>query len=246
MNRRNFIVNTILFLMASTINAKTNFNKTFSMYIDESGIMGDSYNPFVIGALTINSNYDNNIVNKIKKESGFNLQMKYKSSNKYKLDLINPLLQEFFKSDKMKFSALVFPYNINEQWPSEKKHGLSLYKYNYKNLLTLASNKNMKLNIYLSKRMSIKEDENLKQFLEQKFKNINIQLMGDKDDNSNEVIAQFTDVLTGSIYGDITRTRDITKQKTIHYIKSLLNVEELHKDINFKSGKFVLKINNKI
>lgn len=141
MNRRDFIVNTILLTMATSIDAKVNINKTFDIYIDESGNMGDPYNPFVIGALMIDSSYKHETLNQIQKASGFNLHMCYKSSNKYKLDLVSPLLQEFFVSDKMRFSALVFPNNINEEWPSEKKHRLLLYKHNYKNLVKLVSKK---------------------------------------------------------------------------------------------------------
>lgn len=246
MNRRNFLANTVLLLITTSVNAKKNLHKTFDMYIDESGNMGDAYNPFVMGALIIDSSYNYTILNKIKKESGFNLSMSYKSSNKYKLDFLNPLLQEFFQSEKIKFSALVFPNNINEDWPSDKKHRLLLYKHNYKKLLRLVSNKNIKLNIYLSTRISRKEDEDLKQFLEKKFNNINIQFIRSKNSNSNTILSDFTDVLTGSVYGDNAGTGDITKQKVIDLIKLSINAKKLNHDINFKGGKFTLKVTSSI
>lgn len=244
MNRRNFIVNSILLLATTSIDAKTNQDKVFDMYIDESGSIGSG--SFVIGALTIDSKYNHNILNQLRKKSKFNLRMSYKSSNKYKLDLVNPLLLEFFKSKDMKFSALIFPDNVNEKWPSEKKNRLLLYKYNYKNLLNLTVNKDIKLNIYLSTRLSMDEDNDLKIFLEQRFKNIKIKIHGSKNCNSNDNLTQFTDILTGSIYGDITGTEDKTKQKIIQSIKASLNVENLKENINFKKGKFILNTRNKI
>lgn len=104
----------------------------------------------------------------------------------------------------------------------------------------------MKLNVYLSTRMSRSQDESLKQFLEQKFKNINTQFIGIKGTKSSTILSEFTDVLTGSIYGDITETGDLTKQKIIYSIKSSVNIKNFSNNINFNNGKFFVKVSNKI
>lgn len=224
-------------ILSTVLSAKNNQGKHYNLYIDESGNIGIK-EPFVIGALLIDSSYNYRKITLLRTTTKFKLVLRYKSSNKFKLNFAIPLISEFFHEHKMSYSALIFPTSLNQTWESEKKIRSVIYHHNYNSLIKQLVKRNVHINLYLEKRSTTAEDLYLKLFLEKKFENIKIFFIKKK----NNDLLQLTDVLTGSIYGDIRNTKDKTKQKIIHTLKTYLKVKNLYFNSTSLQNKFNVKM----
>jgi hypothetical protein len=241
MNRRIFLISSISFLLTQSAWGKNVSSKTLDVYIDESGKKG-SVTPFVFGALVVDSTYSYKRLDEIRTASKFRQVLHYNSSNHYKKLLAMPYLHEFFSNDKMYFTSIVFPPRINKEWPSNRAQRASLYHHNYSDFMKKINSRGVKLNVFLEHRSTTGEDSSLKEFLEQNNSQIKVQFIREKESNC----IQLSDLLTGSIFGDLSGVKDKTKVEIISDIRRKLRVRSLASPINFNRGKFNVKIAEQI
>lgn len=241
MNRREFIVGSIILAFSSSILSETKKHRKIDIYIDESGDVG-TRRSFVIGALVVESDYDYQRISNIRKNSGFKQILKYSSSNKFKKNLSAPLIDEFFSNRKMRFRAIAFPETVNVTWPSRKRLRTELYNHNYVNFVDFSIAPNVEVNLYLERRAQSGEDRYLKDFMEKRLKNVKISFIKEKESD----LLQLSDLFTGSIFGEINSVRNRTKKSIISHLKAVMNTTSLSEDIDYDDGKFKLDIRNKV
>jgi len=237
MNRRTFLISSLSLFLTHSAWGKTVSSKSLDVYIDESGKKG-SNTPFVFGALVVDSGYSYKRLDEIRKASKFRQTLRYNSSNHYKKLLAMPYIHEFFTSNKMHFSSLIFPTNINKEWPSNRVQRASLYHHNYADFLNMINSREIKLNVFLEQRTTTGEDSSLKIFLEHNNSKIKVQFIKEKESNC----IQLSDLITGSIFGDYTGAQDKTKVEIIEEIRRNLRVKSLASTINFDRGKFNVRM----
>lgn len=241
MDRRQFITGLVALTLSTRINSKSKQKKSFDVYIDESGDIG-SQQPFVIGALLVESSYDYNKIKTIRKNTHFSQILNYTSSNKYKTKFSEPLLREFFSCSELNFFAMAFPKEINEKWSSEKKLRSVLYHRNYWNVLNRKGLSGVEINIYLERRTLTGEDEFLKNSIEKEFKSVRVKFIKDYESDC----MQLCDLMTGSIYGYMNKVHDKTKISIINTLRSTMQRAELSKSFSFRKGKFELDVRRNI
>lgn len=237
MNIRIFLLSGASLLLANYALAIDGSEKKLDIYIDESGRKG-AHDPFVIGALIVDSGFKYSRLGDIRKETKFKQVLRYSSSNKYKRILAFPFLKEFFDSKMMSFFSIVIPATINNQWSSSKKERASMYQHNYSKFIKKIGDKANVINIILENRSVTGEDKYIKEFLEQNNSQVHVAFQKEKE---NDCI-QLSDVITGSIYGEMTDVKDKTKLEIIAEIKRYLNVSKIAEVGNLKGGKFSVQI----
>lgn len=241
MERREFITGLVALMIASKLSANTKNIKKFDIYIDESGDVGTDQ-PFVIGALIVDSGYDYKRMERIRETSNYRPTLNYNSSNKYKINLVRPLIDEFFETANLTYSALAFPSKVNKSWPTDKRHRTTLYQHNYFNLLKSINLSSLELNIHMEKRTLTGEDRFLKSSLEKRFDNLKVNFIRDID----SISMQFCDLITGSLYGEMNKTSDKVKVEILNVFASKIKPLKLRESFDFNKGKFSLDVRGRI
>lgn len=210
------------------------------IYADESGKFGfDKY--FVLGLLlTNNPQRHEKYVEKMRKRHNFWTELRYCSTDKFKLPFVKDLIQYFFEEPDMRFIArLVSDENMP---PVEKSKRIlkRVYYLHYKKLIQDGISASERKVLHLEKRTKTGEHRLLNEYL---IKNVNrvhqIEIIKSYKNKNN--LIQFADVLTGSIFGDATGVDNSVKVDLIDILKKKLKVDKLY-DVKLDSKNFDFRV----
>jgi hypothetical protein len=98
------------------------------------------------------------------------------------------------------------------------------------------------LSIYLEKRTTTGQDEYLKKFIEENNSGTTVKFISERQSNC----IQLSDLLTGCIFGELTKVEDKVKLSIITDIKNHLKTVSLTEQIDFKQGKYITRIASQI
>jgi hypothetical protein len=224
-----------------------------SLYVKETNFTLHSNFPTVIGFLY--SDFPEKVehdINRLRIKNHYRCKLRYGSDDKYKLNFTIDVIDYFFQEPSLHFYARL----INGRLDIEKNnvnlvHDI-VYRVNYKkainDLRTITKINDFYLDCKSKKRVinnSSKPPESyqyenfhtdkidLVNYLNRSIPNVNIKL---KDYQQNN-LSQLSDLLTGSIYGDIVGTQSATKRKLLIYLKNKLHVKKFNEIYNSKGNK---------
>ena len=198
------------------------------VYGDESGNLG--YTPyFLLGvAIVRNPEVHEREILRLRKRHGYLAELKYSNTDRRKLPFCRDLIDYLFDQPDFRFSGIVIDCSVydvthHDKFNSRIRPQDIAYNYRYKKLILSSTPPNDQLIVLLDKRTRAKAD-NLPKYLENQIPNLkNLQVV----DSRKHELVQVADVLTGSVYGDVTGVEQLIKRAVIDVLKDKLGVDSL-------------------
>lgn len=204
--------------------------RTQFVYGDESGgFKNEPY--FLLGIVqTYEPGTHDAAIESLRDKHGYSRQFEYKKTDRLKRDLCSDVIDYFVDCDDLEYQALLVPtaqYDLrrykNEREESARTPEIVSYNYRYKQILRNNTSARDELVVILDER-SVAKDDNLPDYLRREIPNIkNIQLVNSQKHN----LVQLADLLTGSIYGDLTNNTHPVKRSIIEHLRGRLDVRRL-------------------
>lgn len=202
--------------------------KTTSAYIfgDESGdFKTKPY--FVIGLIKTKKMYFyEEKIKKLRKQYNFFFEIKYSSTNRLKIPLSKALIDLFFDSAELEFRSIIKSNLIYDlSFFRGSKLGIPAkdlaYNKTYCEVIKYNIGKEEKVVVYIDDKSRVKAD-NLLEYLKMQIPQIrDVQPRNSKDLQ----LLQLADLITGSIYGDLTGNNHPVKREIINYILRKLPIK---------------------
>ena len=200
------------------------------MYGDESG--GFKHEPyFLLGIVqTYEPDAHDAAIEWLRDQHAYSRQFEYKKTDRLKLGLARDVIDYFVENDDLEFQALLIPtvqYDLRRYRTAAAAGGRSSeivsYNYRYKQIIRKNTSGHDELVVILDER-TIAKDDNLAAYLQQEIPNIkNVQLVNSQKHN----LVQLADLLTGSVFGDLTNNTHPVKRAIIEHLRGRLKVQRL-------------------
>ena len=241
-HRRQFIKETSLtYLFLSNITPTTGLRQKnqVTLFIDESNDLSSNI-PFSLGGIVVKSPEKvESELNRLRASSNFKCNLKYSSTNKYKIPFAKQAIDYFFNEPDIIYHARVISGTLNSRNPNYLALRENIYFANYKEIVRTCGNDKQILQINLR---NAGTDGNLANKLQSYLQK---SILGTYDvkftklNSSN--ICQLADLFTGSIFGDVTKIESPVKVELLNYLKGKLKVQKMAELYNkSNTGKFTL------
>ena len=140
------------------------------------------------------------------------------------------MLDYFVDCDDLEYQGLLIPtarYDLRHYKKDFERTARSpeivSYNYRYKQILRYNTSVRDELVVILDER-SVAKDDNLPEYLQREIPNIkNVQLVNSQKHN----LVQLADLLTGSVFGDLTNNTHPVKRAIIEHLRRKLGVRRL-------------------
>ena len=188
---------------------------------------------FIIGCLkTQNPNFFEQKISELRKQLNFNFEVKYSSTNKLKIPLSKKMIDLFFKSQNIEFRCIV-KSNLIFDLSFYKNNRLGIppkdlaYNKTYCDVIKHNINIGERVLAYIDKKSRVKKD-NLLEYLRREIPQIvDVQPRDSKELN----LLQLADLITGSIYGNLTGNNHPVKKELQNYILKYLPISNFKEKI---------------
>jgi len=204
--------------------------RTQYVYGDESG--GFNNEPyFLLGiVLTYAPEVHDAVIEALRDKHGYSRQFEYKKTDRLKRGLCEDVIDYFVECDDLEFQGLLIPTRLYDLRHYRKDYDDSArtpqivsYNYRYKQIIRNNTSLRDELVVILDERTTAKDD-NLPQYLQRQIPNVkSVQLVNSQKHN----LVQLADLLTGSIFGDVTNNTHPVKRSLIDHLKRRLQVSRL-------------------
>lgn len=204
--------------------------RTQFVYGDESGdLRSEPY--FLLGiVLTYAPHVHSAAIERLRVRHGYVRQFEYKKTDRLKAGLCKAVIDYFVEEDDLEFQGLLIATADHDLRhfkkafdDSGRKPDVTAYNYRYKQLIVHNTSLRDDLVVVLDSRARSRED-NLPEYLRSEMDNIrNVQLV----DSAKHNLVQVADLLTGSVFGELTNTTHPVKRGLIEHLKQRLDVGRL-------------------
>jgi len=191
---------------------------------------------FVIGLIkTKNPGFFETEIKALREKHGFKFEIKYSSTNRLKAPLCKDLVDLFFESPGLEFRSIV-KSNLVHDLSYFREMGTSMrprdlaYNRTYREVIenNLVEEEDTRVLVYIDDKSRLKDD-NLLEYLKREIPQLrDVQPRDSKDLE----LLQLTDLLTGSIYGDLTGNNHPVKRNLIDYILKYLPIDDFSRKMN--------------
>jgi hypothetical protein len=182
---------------------------------------------FAIGLLrTAEMAFFEREIKKLRRRFSFQFEVKYSSTNRLKVPFCKALIDLFFKSPTLQFRSIVksnLIYDLSYLKGSNLDIPVKDLAYNKTYCEVIENNvmNDERVIVYIDRKSRVKAD-NLLEYLRKQIPQIrDVQPRDSKDLE----LLQLADLLTGSIYGDLTGNNHPVKRELISYILKQLPVD---------------------
>jgi hypothetical protein len=204
--------------------------RTQYVYGDESGgFKNEPY--FLLGiVLTYEPHVHDKVVEELRERHGYSRQFEYKKTDRLKTGLCKDVIDYFVECDDLEFQGLLIPTALYDLKRYRKDFDSSArtpevisYNYRYKQIIRKNTSLRDELVVILDER-TIAKDDNLAEYLQRQIPNVkSVQLVNSQKHN----LIQLADLLTGSVFGDLTNNTHPVKRGIIDHLKQRLGVARL-------------------
>ena len=164
-------------------------------------------------------------IEKLRDKHDYSRQFEYKKTDRLKFDLCCGVLDYFVDCDDLEYQGLLIPtarYDLRHYKKDFERTARSpeivSYNYRYKQILRYNTSVRDELVVILDER-SVAKDDNLPEYLQRESPNIkNVQLVNSQKHN----LVQLADLLTGSVFGDLTNNTHPVKRAIIEHLRRKL------------------------
>ena len=189
---------------------------------------------FIIGCLrTQNPQFFEQKISELRKKLNFSFEVKYSNTNKLKIPLCKAMIDLFFKSRNIEFRCIT-KSNLIFDLSYYKNNRLGIpakdlaYNKTYCDLIKHNINIGERVLVYIDKKSRVKKD-NLLEYLRREIPQIvDVQPRNSRDLN----LLQLADLITGSIYGNLTGNNHPVKKELQNYILNYLPISNFKERIN--------------
>jgi len=178
------------------------------IYGDESG--GFKNKPyFLLGIIqTYDPSTHDAVIESLRQKHQYPRQFEYKKTDRLKIALCRDVIDYFVACEDLRYQALLIPtaaYDLRLYRTAGERSArtpeIVSYNYRYKQIIRNNTSEQNELVIILDGRTTARDD-NLPTYLQREIPNIkNVQLVNSQKHN----LVQLADLLTGCIYGDVTK-----------------------------------------
>lgn len=204
--------------------------RTQYVYGDESGgFKNEPY--FLLGLVqTYEPEAHNAAIESLRDKHAYSRQFEYKKTDRLKLGLACDAIDYFVENDDLEFQSLLIPtaqYDLGRYRSSAETSArtpeIVSYNYRYKQIIRNNTSARDELVVILDER-TIAKDDNLAAYLQREIPNIKkVQLVNSQKHD----LVQLADLLTGSVFGDLTNNTHPVKRAIIEHLRAKLKVRRL-------------------
>ncbi|MBM4402209.1 MAG: DUF3800 domain-containing protein [Candidatus Cloacimonetes bacterium] len=165
-------------------------------------------------------------IKELRQKYDFHFEIKYSSTNKLKIPLSKAIVDLFFNSTGLEFRSIVKSNLIFDlSYFRRSKIGIPAkdlaYNKTYREVIEHNTAKNERVIVYIDDKSRLKAD-NLLEYLKKQIPQVrDVQPRNSKDLQ----LLQLADLVTGSIYGDLTGNNHPVKRELISYILDYLPIK---------------------
>lgn len=201
------------------------------IYGDESGdLRREPY--FLLGMVkTRTPARHENQIQQLRLETGYRHELKYSSGDKFKVPFAKEVIDYTLDEPDLQFAALLIDTTQHELDHFDGRDDPIraedvAYNYRYKLLILKNTPRYGDLVVHLDDRDRAQAD-NLPEYLRQEINNLkSLQLV----DSKKHQLVQIADILTGSIYGEVTGTTHEVKREVLRHLNDRLGVDDLREE----------------
>jgi hypothetical protein len=207
--------------------------RTLTVYGDESGDLFH-FPHFLLGiVMTYAPDVHSRAIDALRVKHDYPRQFEYKKTDRLKVGLCKDVIDYFVAQPDLEFQAMRIRCADHDLRHFEgdfdssgRQPQVTAYNYRYKQVISHNTSPRDDLVIMLDARSRAKGD-NLPEYLKAQIENVkDVQLV----DSARHNLIQLADLLTGSVFGELTNATHPVKLGLIQHLRSRLNVMRLSDD----------------